>query len=43
MALVLVPRELRTWLGLKSPEDDAYDDLVRSIEEFNKSVPARTV
>ena len=32
----------RGW-GLRSPEDDAYDDLVHSIQAFNRSVPARTV
>ncbi|MTD52614.1 agarase [Amycolatopsis pithecellobii] len=30
----------RGW-GLKSPEDDAYDDLVAPIKEFNASVPDR--
>jgi hypothetical protein len=32
----------RGW-GLKSPEDDAYDDLVLPIAEFNRSVPARRI
>jgi hypothetical protein len=30
----------RGW-GLKSPEDDAYEDLVHSIKEFNQSVPKK--
>ena len=32
----------RGW-GLKSPEDDAYDDLVRPIKAFNESVPSNGV
>ena len=30
----------RGW-GLKSPEDDAYDDLVCPVKAFNRAVPAR--